>query len=336
MRGIARHPAGRARRATSAPPSRPLPRPSAARWCAISAATASAGCSTTRPTILHYGRRGEGVELKPGMFFTVEPMINLGRPHVKVLSDGWTAVTRDRSLSAQFEHTVGVTETGFEIFTALAARRLDQPPLLAQHDAARRGDCRRTAMPHYHRPPRPPARALRRGRRRRAARLRAARARALPGPSRAATPSRSPRRCSQRFGSFAEVLAAPAAAPDRDRRASARRRSPTSRSSTAAAQRLAKGAVSRAPGPRLLDGAARLLPRRHGLRGRASSSASSSSTSSNALIADEVQQRGTVDHTPVYPREVVKRALELSATAAHPRPQPSLRRPDAVARRHPA
>ena len=69
------------------------------------------------PNILHYGRRGEGVPLKPGMFFTIEPMINLGRPHVKVLADGWTAVTRDRSLSAQFEHTVGVTETGVEIFT---------------------------------------------------------------------------------------------------------------------------------------------------------------------------------------------------------------------------
>ena len=69
------------------------------------------------PNILHYGTPGEGVTLKPGMIFTVEPMINLGRPHVKVLSDGWTAVTRDRSLSAQFEHTVGVTETGHEIFT---------------------------------------------------------------------------------------------------------------------------------------------------------------------------------------------------------------------------
>jgi methionyl aminopeptidase len=69
------------------------------------------------PNILHYGTPGEGVALKPGMIFTVEPMINLGRPHVKVLSDGWTAVTRDRSLSAQFEHTVGVTETGCEIFT---------------------------------------------------------------------------------------------------------------------------------------------------------------------------------------------------------------------------
>jgi methionyl aminopeptidase len=69
------------------------------------------------PNILHYGSPGDGVVLKPGMIFTVEPMINLGRPHVKVLADGWTAVTRDRSLSAQFERTVGVTETGHEIFT---------------------------------------------------------------------------------------------------------------------------------------------------------------------------------------------------------------------------
>ena len=82
------------------------------------------------PNILHYGRRGEGVSLKPGMLFTIEPMINLGRPAVKVLADGWTAVTRDRSLTAQFEHTVGVTETGVEIFT-LSPRGLHQPPYLA-------------------------------------------------------------------------------------------------------------------------------------------------------------------------------------------------------------
>jgi methionyl aminopeptidase len=75
------------------------------------------------PNIVHVGRTGEGVTLRPGMFFTVEPMINLGRPHVKVLSDGWTAVTRDRSLSAQFEHSVGVTETGVEIFTLSRAER---------------------------------------------------------------------------------------------------------------------------------------------------------------------------------------------------------------------
>jgi methionyl aminopeptidase len=80
------------------------------------------------PNVLHYGRRGEGIELKAGMFFTIEPMINAGRPHVKILSDGWTAVTRDRSLSAQYEHTVGVTETGCEIFT-LSPAGLDFPPI---------------------------------------------------------------------------------------------------------------------------------------------------------------------------------------------------------------
>ena len=79
------------------------------------------------PNVLHYGRPGEGVLLKPGMFFTIEPMINLGKPHVKVLADGWTAVTRDRSLSAQFEHTIGVTETGCEVFT-MSPKGLHCPP----------------------------------------------------------------------------------------------------------------------------------------------------------------------------------------------------------------
>ncbi len=69
------------------------------------------------PNVLHYGRAGEGIELRPGMIFTIEPMINLGRPSVKVLGDGWTAVTRDRSLTAQFEHSIGITESGCEIFT---------------------------------------------------------------------------------------------------------------------------------------------------------------------------------------------------------------------------
>ena len=78
------------------------------------------------PNIIHIGRPGEGVALKPGMFFTIEPMINLGKPHVKILSDGWTAVTRDRSLSAQFEHSVGVTATGVEIFT-LSQRHAEKP-----------------------------------------------------------------------------------------------------------------------------------------------------------------------------------------------------------------
>ncbi len=78
------------------------------------------------PNILHYGRAGEGVELRPGMFFTIEPMINLGRPQVKIKNDGWTAVTRDRSLSAQFEHTIGITETGCEVFTR-SPKGLDFP-----------------------------------------------------------------------------------------------------------------------------------------------------------------------------------------------------------------
>jgi methionyl aminopeptidase len=79
------------------------------------------------PNVLHYGRKGEGIELRPGMFFTIEPMINAGRPHVKILGDGWTAVTRDRSLSAQFEHTIGVTAEGCEVFTRSPAG-LDYPP----------------------------------------------------------------------------------------------------------------------------------------------------------------------------------------------------------------
>lgn len=69
------------------------------------------------PNVLHYGRPGTGPLLEPGMFFTIEPMVNLGRPETKVLADDWTAVTRDKSLSAQFEHSVGVTEDGVEIFT---------------------------------------------------------------------------------------------------------------------------------------------------------------------------------------------------------------------------
>jgi len=81
------------------------------------------------PNVLHFGRRGEGPELRPGMFFTIEPMVNAGRPEVKVLDDGWTAVTRDRGLSAQFEHMVGITESGVEIFT-ISPAGLHQPPYL--------------------------------------------------------------------------------------------------------------------------------------------------------------------------------------------------------------
>ena len=79
------------------------------------------------PEVIHAARAGTGPLLKPGMFFTIEPMINLGRPHAKMLNDGWTAVTRDKSLSAQFEHSIGITEDGCEIFT-LSPGGLHKPP----------------------------------------------------------------------------------------------------------------------------------------------------------------------------------------------------------------
>jgi len=79
------------------------------------------------PNIVHYGRPGYGIALRPGMLFTVEPMINIGGYGVKILNDGWTAVTRDRSLSAQFEHSVGITEDGVEIFTK-SPKGFDKPP----------------------------------------------------------------------------------------------------------------------------------------------------------------------------------------------------------------
>src|SRR3546814_16027688 len=78
-------------------------------------------------TTLFRSRPGTGPELRPGMFFTIEPMINTGKYAVKMLVDGWTAVTRDRSLSAQFEHSIGITETGCEIFTA-SPTGLNAPP----------------------------------------------------------------------------------------------------------------------------------------------------------------------------------------------------------------
>jgi methionyl aminopeptidase len=79
------------------------------------------------PEVIHAGRPGTGPELKPGMFFTVEPMINIGRADVKLLDDGWTAVTRDRSLSAQFEHSIGITEDGHEVFTK-SPKGFHKPP----------------------------------------------------------------------------------------------------------------------------------------------------------------------------------------------------------------
>ena len=81
------------------------------------------------PNILHYGDKNSGIELKPGMTFTIEPMINSGKYNVKMLNDGWTAVTRDKSLSAQFGHTLGITENGYEIFTE-SVKDYSKPPYL--------------------------------------------------------------------------------------------------------------------------------------------------------------------------------------------------------------
>ena len=82
------------------------------------------------PSVVHFGKPGQGPKLRAGMFFTIEPMINAGKYDVKVLADGWTAVTKDRSLSAQFEHSIAVTDTGYEIFT-LSPQGLNQPPYAA-------------------------------------------------------------------------------------------------------------------------------------------------------------------------------------------------------------
>ena len=81
------------------------------------------------PNILHYGKKDTGIELESGMTFTIEPMINDGKYDVKILNDGWTAVTKDKSLSAQFEHTIGVTENGYEIFTK-SDKKYSRPPYI--------------------------------------------------------------------------------------------------------------------------------------------------------------------------------------------------------------
>jgi methionyl aminopeptidase len=81
------------------------------------------------PNVLHYGSKNTGMDLRPGMTFTIEPMINAGKYNVKMLNDGWTAVTKDKSLSAQFEHTIGITENGYEIFTE-SAKGYSKPPYL--------------------------------------------------------------------------------------------------------------------------------------------------------------------------------------------------------------
>jgi methionyl aminopeptidase len=95
------------------------------------------------PTVLHFGTAGTGDILQPGMIFTIEPMINAGKPAVRILPDGWTAVTRDRSLSAQFEHTVGVTDSGVEVFTLSQEEKASSPHRGTDEQGASR---RKTAL----------------------------------------------------------------------------------------------------------------------------------------------------------------------------------------------
>ena len=322
------------------------------------------------PNIVHVGRPGEGIVLKPGMFFTVEPMINLGRPHVKVLSDGWTAVTRDRSLSAQFEHSVGGHRDGRRDLHPLARRASTGRPTRRDRRAALAraiANCADSGHPvgadaqgggtiasrvrspdvrpgqEAEAPASPSAAALSRPSRAACARASAKPARrrspttscwswCCSAPCPGATSSRSPRALIATFGSFAEVIAAP---PQRLREVNGF--GDAAITELKIVQAAAQPARARA----------RCRSGRSSPHGRACSTIAAPpwpSPSSeqfrvlfldkrNQLIADEVQQIGTVDHTPVYPREVVKRALELSATAIilvhnHPSGDPTPSRAD--------
>ena len=242
------------------------------------------------PNIMHFGVPGTGVPLKPGMIFTIEPMINLGRPHVKILSDGWTAVTRDRTLSAQCEHSIGITETGREIFTPSPARPVQPPRRPAaglMRDKPRLS--RRLARPC-------PTVWLRH-----AALSRPSRARARPrflkvgaetsrtpncsnccctSSSRAATPRRSPRHLLQALRLvLGRALGASSERLARDQGAGRHHASAISRSSQAAAQRFARDQIdAEQPILVVMDGADRLLPRARWRSRTSSSSASCFST----------------------------------------------------------
>ena len=101
-------------------PSSSTPRPTTTRWSASTAVTASGASFHEEPQVLHYGTPGTGLIIEPGMTFTIEPMLNAGKRHVKLLADQWTVVTKDRSLSAQWEHTLLATDDGFEVLTKRA------------------------------------------------------------------------------------------------------------------------------------------------------------------------------------------------------------------------
>ena len=245
---------------------------------------------------------------------------------MKVLADGWTAVTRDRSLSAQFEHTIGVTETGVEIFTAFARR-----PRSSAADVAMTGARPPTSRAHYvgHRE-------------RLRERFLQAGAEALADYELLelvlfrAIPRRDVKPLAKaliaRFGSFAEAIA-------RRRRGSPEIDGMSEGAVTefkiveAGAKRFAKVVARKRRSIELVERGDRLLPHRDGLRRDREEFRVLFLDKKNGLIADETQGVGTVDHTPVYPREVVRRALELAGDRHHPRPQPPLRRSDAIRRR---
>ena len=318
------------------------------------------------PNIVHVGRPGEGIVLKPGMFFTVEPMINLGRPHVKVLSDGWTAVTRDRSLSAQFEHTVGVTNDGVEVFTfspaglaqaALQAltqspqpdmqlpRRLHSSALQSlrvyrhgytfHDDRAHKSGRRRglsEAAPHYH------------GHRERLrARFREAGADAVSDYELLelvlfrAIPQRDVKPLAKdliaKFGSFAEVVAAP-----RARLAEIKGIGEAAVTELkivhAAASRLARGQVQKRPVLSSWASVHRLLPHRHGLCRQGAVPHAVSRQAQPAHRRRSAADRHRRSHAGLSARGGQARAGTVR-DRADPGAQPSVRRPDAVARRHP-
>ncbi len=274
------------------------------------------------PNVLHYGQPGEGATLEPGMLFTIEPMINLGKPAVKILSDGWTAVTRDRELSAQFEHTVGVTETGVEIFTlspaglsirsgrSAAGCLITQQSTMQRDEGLDRDDSE--AEPHYigHR-------------QRLRSRFVAFGAESMPDyellelvlfrvvPRRDVKPMA--KALIQRFGSFAEVVMA---RPDllMEVPEITANIAHEMKLMAAVAHRIARGEVMRRP---VLSSWSAVLDYVRTAMAFADKEQFRILflDKKNILIADEVQQTGTVDHTPVYPREVARRALDLSATA---------------------
>ena len=301
------------------------------------------------PNVLHFGRPGEGPVLKPGMFFTIEPMVNAGRPEVKVLDDGWTAVTRDRSLSAQFEHMIGVTETGCEIFT-LSPAGLDKPPYKTldrrvsrsftirryrrqltgamgrhgQTDSTQRAYLKRSGSPDLFgaTPDDPTAQGAEGHRNRMRARL------LVSGPDALADhemlemllflalPRRDTKPIARelltRFGGFGPVVTA-SPAELRAIEGLGDAGIAALKLAQAAALRLLRGEVAAKP----------VLSSWEALTDYLRAALGHEKTEQfhvlfldmrTRLIADEVMGRGTINHAPVYPREIARRAVELHAS----------------------